>query len=467
MKKIFGFLLFGSAIFTAFGFKEKTADDVSSINTLKDAYIYGLPLVLTDLTRLGSTGKDNEFQHIRQFPDHTFKLVVRPNNDTYYSIAFLDLGQGPVVLDLPDTKDRYAVFPLMDAWTNVFASFGKRTTGTKAQRYVVAGPSWTGKTPKDLQVVKAPTDIVWIIGRIQVNSPQDGKNFVSAIQDGLKISPFAEAGKTTVSLINNSAHKVYSIEQTETIRLLKSKKLSVVDALKKISTEEYFTYLNELLLKNPGLPADKAALAKFAAIGIKPGAAFSTKLLDSKLQQEAATLLLAVLDSLGKSRTLITGRNETKPDLTIGHYGTDYQKRAAIALFGLGALGPEEAAYLSYTTDQNNQSLNGNHKYKLHFAPKETPPAQAFWSITLYDKGGYLTENSIRRYAIGDRDKLIYNADGSLDLYIQNEDPGAGKENNWLPAPKENFNLTVRVYWPTDAFLQTGNWKKPPLEKAD
>lgn len=463
MKKIFVLAAYIAVVLSGFGFKDNKAEKAASISIFKEAYIYGLPLVLTDLTRIGGGYASNQFSHLKRFPDHTFKLVVRPNNDTYYSLSFLDLGAGPVILELPDTKDRYAVFPLMDAWTNVFASFGKRTTGTKAQKYLIANTQWKGKTPKGIEVVKSPTDLVWIIARIQVNSQEDGKDFVAPIQDGIKVIALADFDKAITTPVEKAAPVTYSVESSEAVQALKAKKLNVVDALKKLTTEEYFNYLNELLVKNPALPADKIALEKFAAIGVKAGTKFSSNAFNEELRSQLANLSSGVLDSLSVARKNVTGKVDLKPDLTIGHYGTDYQKRAAIAYFGLGALGPEEAGYLSYVTDDSNQPLNGDNNYVIHFEPGKPPPSKAFWSITLYDKGGYLTENAIRRYAIGDRSNLKYNADGSLDIYVQHDSPGEGKENNWLPSPKEVFNLSVRIYWPTDDYLKTGNWVKPPI----
>ena len=464
MKKLL-LILVAIALFT----KSFAQTDIKT--AAQEAYVYGLPLVLTDLTRIGGGRPVNEFSHSKAFPDHTFKLVVRPNNDTYYSSAFLDLGNEPQVLSIPDSKNRYYVVPLEDAWTNIFESFGKRTTGTKAQTYVITGPKWKGKIPAGLKQVKSPTDLVWIIGRIQVNSPEDGKNFVSLLQEGLKLTPLSIWGKpSAVGPQKNSKTVTYSIESSETIKTLKSRKISVVEALKRLTAEEYFTYLNELLVKNPGFAADKPQLDKLASFGIKAGEKFDLSKFDEEGKatvNATSAQVISFLENVGILRQKTEQDVAQKPDLTIGHYGTDYQKRAIVAYFGLGALGPEDAVYQGYQADQNNQPLHGDNKYVIHFDKGKTPPAQAFWSVTLYNQGGYLTENATRRYAIGDRNPLKYNADGSLDIYIQNENPGKDKEENWLPAPKEQFNLSIRIYWPTDEFLKTGNWQKPPLVKVN
>lgn len=467
MKIFLNIALFILPVFSVIGSTQPVADKEQLLKTAREAYVYGLPIVLTDLTRQGSGSASNEFEHSNSFPDHTFRWVVRPNNDTFYSTAFLDLGAEPIILTIPDTKDRYAVFPLMDAWTNVFASFGKRTTGTQAQTYVVTGPGWSGSLPAGLQQVKSPTDLVWIISRIQVNSPEDGKIFVTPIQKGLKITRLSQWKKKRTAE-EKSAHVTYSVENLSAINDLKAKKISVVDALKSLSTEEYFTYLNELLVKNPPAGVDKPVLEKFAEIGIKPGVKFNTAVFDEATQLELKSIPTSILKSFDAARLAINNRPDVKPDGAIGHYGINYQKRAAIAYFGLGALGPEDAVYLGYTNDQDNQPLTGKSNYVIHFEPKKTPPVHAFWSITLYDKEGYLVDNPIRRYAIGDRDKLKFNKDGSLDIYIQNENPGSDKESNWLPSSKEEFNLSVRLYWVTDEYLNEANvWSKPPIQKLN
>jgi len=437
----------------------------SVLKIAREAYIYGLPLVLTDLTRIGSGAESNHFYHSNKFPDYTARLVVRPNNDTFYSSAFLDLGAEPVVLSIPDSKDRYFVVPLMDAWTNVFKSFGKRTTGTKAQTYVVTGPKWKGALPQGIEQVKSPTDEVWIIGRYQVNNPEDGKNFVAPIQNTLTAIPLSKWNNTVAP---PAAHVTYSIEKNTVINDLRSRKLTGVQALNKLTTEEYFTYLNELLVKNPGLAADKKVLARFAKIGIQAGKSFTLKSFDAEIQTALNSLAAQLATEFGNNQSFFRAKNDEKIDLTIGNYGIDYLKRGLVAYVGLGALNPEEAVYRSYSIDADNQLLEGKNQYLLHFDAGKLPPARAFWSLTLYDKDGYLVDNSIDRYAIGDRNKLKYNADGSLDLYIQSQYPGADKKENWLPAPVGGFNLSLRIYWPTEEFLyKDGSWVKPLVKRVN
>jgi len=441
--------------------KYTRAENEEIIKLAKAAYVYGLPVILTDLTRQVSSVPNNVFIHGHKFPDHTSRLVVAPNNDTNYSSAFLDLGDDAVVLTIPDTKDRYFVVPLMDAWTNVFTSFGKRTTGTHAQTYVITGPHWHGTIPNGLQEVKSPTDLVWIIGRIQVNSPEDQLSFVSPIQDQFKLTLLSDWGKTGATSAKKTTH--YD-EVAPEIKAVQAHQLTVVQAVKQLPIDRYFNYLNALLVKNPGLAADSGILQRLAKIGVKPGGKFDLNNFDKDTQEALKNVpneIYAAFDN-AKANADFKPQNGTQ----IGHYGTDYLTRAVVAYKGLGALPPEEATYIAYNADADKTPLNGNNNYVIHFEAGKLPPAKAFWSLTMYDKDRYLSDNPIRRYAIGDRNKLKFNADGSLDIYLQHADPGADKQSNWLPAPADSFNVILRIYVPTDEYLHDKTtWVNPPIKK--
>ncbi len=426
------------------------------------AYIYGLPAIFTDFTRQVSGAPNNIYAHGHKFPDHTSRLVVAPNNDTNYSSAFLDLGDDAVVLTLPDTRDRYYVVPLMDAWTNVFATFGKRTTGTKPQTYVITGPHWKGVIPDGLKEIKAPTDLVWIIGRIQVNSPDDQATFVSKIQDQFKIILLSNWGKADA--VTPKKITTYNVNLPQ-LKAAQAHQLNVVQAIKQLPVDDYFNYLNALLIKNPGLKADSSTLKTFAAIGIAAGKKFKLDDFDAETQtalKEVPAHIYAAFD--GQKRNDFKPTNGTK----LGDYKTDYLTRAVVAYKGLGALTPEEATYIAYAEDADQKPLDGANRYVIHFEPNKLPPAKAFWSLTMYDKDRYLADNPIKRYAIGDRNPLKFNADGSLDIYVQHDSPGEAKEANWLPSPADAFNVILRIYIPTDTYLANkATWKNPPLKKTD
>jgi hypothetical protein len=149
---------------------------------------------------------------------------------------------------------------------------------------------------------------------------------------------------------------------------------------------------------------------------------------------------------------------------TMGVYGNDYLKRAFVAMVGLGANLPEDAIYPLAVKDADGQPLTGANSYVLHFNKGELPPVEAFWSVTMYDAQGFPVPNSLNRYALGDRDSLRFNADGSLDIYIQHEKPGAADESNWLPAPEGAMGVTMRLYAPRENVLD-GSWNPPAIRK--
>jgi hypothetical protein len=151
---------------------------------------------------------------------------------------------------------------------------------------------------------------------------------------------------------------------------------------------------------------------------------------------------------------------------TIGVYGNYYLKRALVAQYGLGANLPEDAVYPANLTDHGGLPLDGASKYTLHFDKGETPPANAFWSVTLYDSAGFAVPNALNRLTLSSWMPLKYNPDGSLDLYFQNENPGSDKESNWLPAPKGPFNVLMRIYSPRSEVL-IGKWNPPPVVKTE
>jgi hypothetical protein len=235
-----------------------------------------------------------------------------------------------------------------------------------------------------------------------------------------------------------------------------------------LSAIEFFRQFAQLLQSNPPHVGDAAMVQELAKIGITPGKPFEpegfgaerVKALEEGVQ--AASTLLASAEK----RAMSVGKNGWSLPGKFGRYGTDYLTRAFTARIGLGALPPEDAIYINCRQDAGGAPLNGAKRYVMHFQKRETPPVRGFWSLTLYDEPGYFAANSINRYAIGDRDALQFNADGSLDLYIQQDSPGDKKQSNWLPAPAGNFKLFLRMYWPVEE-VSGGRWAPPPVVAAD
>jgi hypothetical protein len=437
-----------------------TADEAEKIAV--DAYIYGYPLVLMNVTKKvttnvpkaeGGNAPVNQFCHLRAFPDYTFTDVVSPNADTLYSFAWLDLESEPIVLSVPDVGKRYYLMPLLDAWTNVFASPGTRITGNRKGDFAVAGLGWKGKLPVGIQEIKSPTNMVWLIGRTQTDGKQDYAN-VHAIQDQYLLTPLSAWGK------------LYTPPANMPVEAEIDMKTPPVDQVAGMDAATFFTRLNALMKDNPPAAADKNALKRFAAIGVEPGEPFDLKSQDQavakSLEQAVRAAQAKIVAEAGKSHgKIVNGWQVMK---NTGSYGTDYLWRAVVALIGLGANLPEDAIYPHATADAAGQPLTGAHRYVVRFPKGQLPPVGAFWSLTVYNARQAFVQNPLNRYAIGDRDKLMFNEDGSLTLYIQHDSPGKENESNWLPAPADSFNVLMRLYRPRKEALD-GTWKMPPIEQ--
>ena len=436
-----------------------------------DAYLYFYSLVTMDLTRRqltnvetgkGFGGPMNTFANVPAYPTAQDRAVVRPNFDTLYSSGWLDLTNEPMVVSMPNTNGRYYLLPMLDMWTDVFASPGWRTTGTQAQTFVIAPLGWRPdlrdrlidefRLPKDTQRIDAPTPYVWIIGRIKTDGPAD-YDAVHKIQAGLKITPLSRWGKTSEPI---------PFKPDPTVDMKTPPKLQV----DRMPAANFFASAAELLKLHPPHLTDQPIIAQLTKIGIEPGKSFDMSKIDPVIQRglddarHDAQILMA-----WKVRTLARVVNGWSMNTdTMGVYGNYYLKRSIVAQIGLGANLPEDAIYTINLFDGTHQTLDGANKYTIHFDKDALPPADAFWSITLYDNDGFQVENKLNRFAVSSWMPFEYNGDGSLDLYFQNESPGAGRETNWLPAPKGSFNLTMRLYGPRMEAL-TGKWNPPPVVK--
>lgn len=422
-----------------------------------EAYVFGYPLVIVGATRdyaAQAAGPENALYRMRRFPDASFDGIVRPNVDTLYTTAFIDMARGPWVFEMAPNDGRYQVMQLMDAWTHVFASLGTRTTGGAGGRFLLAGPGWRGEVPPGLTLLRAPTNLVWLIDRIQTNGAADYAT-VHSIQDrsGLRTLADWQAGRMP-------AAPVWQARQAGHVPAPPLQ-------MQQMSSAEFFTRLAGLMADNPAAPADAPALDTLARLGIRPGQPPASNLLDRagmNLGRWLADLLLA--RAIARPSALAQGW--ATPPANLGAYGTDYKTRAAVARVGLGANLPADAIYPNTRVDARGDALDGSRRYRLHFDKSQLPPVRAFWSITAYGPNELLIDNPPHRYALGDRDPLVYNADGSLDLSIQADAPNAPDlQRNWLPVKRgAAFLLNARLYWPKDAALD-GRWTIPAVERVD
>ena len=426
-----------------------------------EAFIYLYPLVTMDVSRRQLTnieagkmtgrGPMNSFSHIREFPDANFREVVRPNFDTLYSSGWLDLTKEPIVVSAPDTQGRYYLLPMLDMWSDVFAVPGKRTSGTTAANWAVVPPGWSGKLPAGVERINAPTPYVWIIGRTQTNGPKDYAA-VHKVQDGYRMVPLSQWGKTATP----------ARAQIDPSVDMKTPPLRQVNDM---PADKYFAYGAELMRTNPPHATDWSTLARMKRIGIEPGKFDAGKVDREALARGAAAGLKLMNDKLPTLARVANGWQMNTD--TMGVYGDYYLKRAIVAMVGLGANQPEDAIYPLAVSDGEGRPVTAENRYVLSFKKDELPPADAFWSLTMYDAEGFQVANPINRFAIGDRDGLKFNADGSLDLYIQHVNPGPEREANWLPAPKSGpLGLTMRLYAPRQVALD-GRWNPPPLKRIE
>jgi hypothetical protein len=413
------------------------------------AYLFAYPLVLIEATR--DEMPVNRSTHVPQFPRPDSRQVIRPNADTLYSTAWLDLSREPILIHVPDSGGRFYLLQFMDAWTETFADPGKRTTGTAEKWLAIVGPDWTGKLPEHVTRFDSPTKIVWLLGRTQTNNVSDYDN-VHAFQRGMRMMPLSEYPDGIQAL---GSARAFGTATGGT----------PPDRVKAMDPRTFFAAFAAAMKANPPHLSDAPMIHDLARIGLVPGQDFdASKLPDDQLSalNEGARAASARIERL------VSAAASTKPgwgafNHAVGRYGTDYIGRAATARLGLGANPPEDAVYINSAADGGGQPLNGAMRYHMHFEKTGLPPVRAFWSVTAYDQDGYFIANSINRYAIGDRDRLKFNSDGSLDLYIQSQNPGPDRESNWLPSGDGPFNLTIRLYWPEEAILN-GSWRPPALQ---
>lgn len=441
-----------------------TATDFQVAAVAIDAYVYFYPLVMMDVTRRQLTniasgkmpgrGPMNAFSNYRTYPGADMRAVVRPNFDTLYSSGWLDLTRGPVVVSVPDTDGRYYLLPMLDMWTDVFASVSKRTTGTGAGHYAIIPPGWSGKLPAEVQRISAPTPYAWIIGRTQTNGPADYE-VVHRIQDGYTMTPLSQWGKPPPPI---------SVTIDPTVDMT----TAPLDQVNAMSGADFFRYAADLLILHPPHITDQPIVAQMHRIlGLIAGESFAPTQADAAVQTAIEQAPAAGLRRMNaKLPTLARVVNDWQLNTdTMGVYGTYYLKRAIVAMIGLGANLPEDAIYPLNLGDSEKRPLTGANRYVLSFPRGEQPPADAFWSVTLYDEQGFQVANPLNRFALSSWMPLTTNPDGSLDLYIQHDSPGSNKETNWLPAPTGSFNLTMRLYAPRAAALD-GIWVPPAVQRA-
>jgi hypothetical protein len=413
--------------------------------------------VITNVASVeGTRGPMGQIIKLREYPNASFRDVTAPNADTLHTTSFFDVGKEPWVLSIPDMKGRYYLFPLLDGWTTVFQVRGKRTTGTGAQTYAITGPGWKGTLPSGVKEYKSPTNIVWWLGRIYCTGTPEDYAAVHALQDQCKLVPLSAYGKSYTP-------------PPGTVDASIDMKTPVREQVNRMDAIAYFTLLAQLMKTNPPAAADAPALARFAKIGLVAGQDFdASKLRNADFLKRVPEIAFDRIMLQFKVNKDIKDINGFAYTTKTGIYGTDYFMRALVTAIGLGANRPQDAVYPTSMKDADGRTYDGANKYVMRFRKGQLPPVTGFWSLTMYDGNYFFVANPINRYSISARQNLKANPDGSVDLYIQKDSPGADKESNWLPAPAGKFILMLRMYWPNEKSpsIINGSWEIPPVKKV-
>ncbi len=439
-----------------------SADEVAAIAL--DAYIYGYPLVTVEMTRRVMTNVDKaeaprapmgQLMRMREYPNAQFRDVTAPNADTLYTNGFVDVADEPWVLSLPEANDRYYLFPMLDGYTNVFEVPGKRTTGTGPQTYAITGPNWTGDLPPGVTEYKSPTSIVWLLGRIYCTGTPEDYAAVHTMQDAISLTPLSSYGKPYTP----PAGKIDpTIDMTTPVR----------DQVNNLSVEDYFNLMTTLMTDNPPTEADQSMVDRMARIGIVAGQKFDPGSLGADAVAALASVPRDGFEKIMAHFKSFEDNNGWRFSTETGQYGVNYVQRAVITAIGLGANRPRDAVYPTSETDSTGQPYDGSSTYTLRFDAGQLPPAEAFWSLTMYDEDFFFVDNPLNRYTLSQRNSFVTNPDGSVDLYLQRDNPGPERETNWLPAPAGKFKLMLRLYWPSESApsIIDGSWKPPAVTRT-
>ena len=414
------------------------------------AYIYAYPLVHTNLFRWmwhdekspRYVGPANKLNHFRELMNAESTVAATPNNDTLYTLAFLDLNESPVVIEVPEMGDRYYTVQLADMYASNFGVLGTRATQAKAGRYLVVPPNWSGTVPKGIEAVhKSPTPWVMALLRILVDGKEDLPD-VNALQDKFK-------------LLNLAGEPLPAYSKPMPDIAMADKPLDV------------WRVINRGLTANPPVAHHANIVRQFRPIGVGVGLSQDLSTLDDATKRglaRAADTAHNIVKTLAADISTKNVNNWGYPDSAIGRYGDDFAYRAAVTLMGLMANDPEEAVYMSSYTDANGVVLDGKQHYTLHFDADNLPPAGAFWSNTMYDSKTYgFSNNILNRFSIGDRtERLKYNDDGSLDIFIGPKALNESEISNWLPTPDGEFYMFLRLYLPNSKVLDQ-TWAPPKV----
>ncbi|HEY2384236.1 MAG TPA: DUF1254 domain-containing protein [Terriglobia bacterium] len=425
----------------------------------EEVYVYGYPALLLDTMRRMHTAFPfptaegapiNHFWHSRFLPHLHLKRPLRPHADSLSSTAWVDVSREPVIVSIPAT-DRYYLLSIFSAWGDIFEAISTRTGGMGGLRAALVGPRWKGRLPDGVSSLVTSSNIVWINGRVQMTGAED-LQLAHHVQDQFALTPLSGWGKSEPPHTSPFPPDI-------------DKGATALDYVGKLSAPGFYTRLSRLMRKIPPPVSDALVLRRFAQIGFFPSDDFAFERLPALTAQ--------AMQSATTGARLTIARAAESPALHVNNWSMrihprrsdrNYLSRAAAAMSGFSYSLAEEVTAFHAAKDRAGEMLRGTNEYVIQFDQEHLPPVNGFWSVTLYDSKHLLSANSIHRHVLGDRDRLRLNPDNSISIYIQHNWPGTMKDCNWLPAPRETFELVLQLYWPKTEVLG-GMWRPPALTR--
>jgi len=433
----------------------------------KAAYIWGWPLVnMHNRQTLFATAPKpgllggvlpvaplNQISMLSDYLRPEQRFVTSPNQDVVYGAGFLALDQDAVVIQVPDFGDRFWVYQVVDQRSDSFAAMGIQY-GTEPGHYLLAGPDWEGETPKGIKAVyRSQTNLGAVFPRIFMDDTAEDREAIQPLIDQVMAYPLAEY-----------TGEMKTTDWSESPTIPNPNKGGDGET-QWVVPEEFFKTLPAVLAETPPLPGEEAI---YAIIGQVLNAAEDDPALMEALTQAAVETEAEVISGMFEFRNNgVDAGNGWRTQKNSARFGYDIFQRTATAKGNMFSNVPEETVYFGADFDSAGDRLNGGKRYTVTFPAAQLPPVDGFWSLTLYNEQHFFYPNELNRFSLGTKNKsLVPNEDGSLTIYVQNENPGAEKEANWLPAPEENFSLYIRAYWPKEAIVK-GDWTPPAIETVN
>jgi len=432
----------------------------------RDAYFWAWPMVniynrrlafrdVRDFVMAGPvpTAPLNRFAMLTDYVNPDERLVACPNQDVVYGAGSIALDISPIVVQVPDFGDRFWVYQMVDLRTDGFVQLGKMY-GTTPGFYLLVGPDWHGEVPKGItKVFRSSTNTGFAAPRIFMDDTPEDRAAIQGVLQQVMMYPLSEYDGAMKSKNWSRIPKVAGAATGE-------------GETKWVVPDKFFDELPAVLADAPPLPGEEAHYAQTRTVleAIKSDPALRPAMI--KAAEETEEQLIAPLFQFrnwGEQLPYNWSTISNEAD-----FGTDYFTRTAVAKSNILVNSPSETKYFYQDLDVTGARLNGANRYTVTFAKDQTPPANGFWSLTLYNEHHFFAPNELKRYSLGTKNKTLrYNPDGSLTLYVQAEAPPEVQQANWLPAPKSgNFSLYIRAYWPKPPVID-GSWTPPAVQRMN